>query len=268
MLDDWFRTLRLKISFDEFKRLPRTLGYKHEYFDGTCVLTPRPRNCYAVLRLDRFAAPPACTDDEVAIRPLQDADWDSLGQRCGFAFHRIPPFDTLTDDEKKQAGRQCMEHTRGGGDGPLIAEASHVAVDDQGSPLGVLLIVLKPAGYCQDPWRNDHWRLPPAADAVAARAGQAHVNWLFVSPWHVGHGVASAMLAASVAALREMEYESLSSCFMLGNGESMAWHWRNGFELLPNPASMRYFLRRMKQVQDKPASGPAPPAQDDSHEQR
>ena len=53
-------------------------------------------------------------------------------------------------------------------------------------------------------------------------------------------------LAASVAKLREMKYDSLTSAFMLGNGDSMAWHWRNGFVLLPNPASMRYFEQRMK----------------------
>ena len=84
------------------------------------------------------------------------------------------------------------------------------------------------------------------SDGAIANGGQAHLDWVFVSHWHVGRGVASAILAASVAKLRELKYESLTSCFMLGNGESMAWHWRNGFELLPNPASMRYFEQRMK----------------------
>ncbi len=49
MIDDWFRSVELKLTFDEFDQLPRMAGYKHEYFDGRCVLTPRPRNCYAEL---------------------------------------------------------------------------------------------------------------------------------------------------------------------------------------------------------------------------
>jgi predicted GNAT family acetyltransferase len=246
MIDDWFRTVRLKITIDEFHRLPRTLGYKHEYYGGQCVLTPRPKNCYAVLNLAEFKPPPPMSArEEVAVRPPRDSDWEALGKCCGFAFHRIPPFDSLNADEKRQAGRDCMEHTRNGGDGPLIAEASMVAVDEKDEPLGALLIVVKPAKYSADPWHHD-WRGTPPADAVASGGGQAHLDWVFVSHWHVGRGVASSMLAASIPKLREMNYESLTSTFMLGNGESMAWHWRNGFVLLPNPASMRYFERRMK----------------------
>ena len=178
------------------------------------------------------------------IRPLRDSDWEDLGKWCGFAFHRVPPFDSLTADEKRQAGRDCMERVRSGGDGPLIAEASMVAVDEKDEPLGALLIVLKPEGYCADPWHHDWSKFRPADAAVIN--GQAHLDWVFVSHWHVGRGVASSMLAASIPKLREMNYQSLTSAFMLGNGESMAWHWRNGFVLLPNPASMRYFEQRLK----------------------
>ena len=136
MLDDWFRTVRLKITFEEFERLPRTLGYKNEYYDGQCVLTPRPRNCYAILNLAQFQTPPPISDrEEIVIRPLKDSDWEPLGEWCGFAFHRVPPFDSLTDEEKKEAGRDCMEHTRNGGNGPMIAEASMVAVDEKNDPL-------------------------------------------------------------------------------------------------------------------------------------
>ena len=54
MIDDWFRAVELRITIDEFHRLPRVNGYKHEYFGGRAVLSPRPRNGYAVLDLARF----------------------------------------------------------------------------------------------------------------------------------------------------------------------------------------------------------------------
>jgi GNAT superfamily N-acetyltransferase len=192
---------------------------------------------------------------EVSIRDLKDSDWESLGVCCGFAFHRIPPFDSLADDQKEEAGRDCMETVRRGKDGPLIAQASVVAVDEHDKAVGALLIVLKPPGFRDDPWRHNQWRQVPPERAVETRAGQAHLDWVFVGSWHVGRGVASTMLEHCVARLRERGYQTLTSSFILGNGESMAWHWRNGFVLLPNPASMRYLDQKMREAEMKPAKG-------------
>jgi L-amino acid N-acyltransferase YncA len=65
------------------------------------------------------------------------------------------------------------------------------------------------------------------------------LTWIFVSPWMAGQGIGTALLAAAVKALRELGYEHLLSTFMLGNESSMLWHWRNGFQLLAFPGSMR-----------------------------
>lgn len=240
MLDDWFRTIELRITIDEFHRLPRVAGYKHEYLGERCVLTPRPRNGYAVLDLARFR-PLDSQNRElegVTVRRVEDKDWDELGPLCGAAFHRVPPFSALSDDERAAAGADCMAFVRSGGDGPLVPAASMVAADDEdGRPRGALLVVLKPAGYRLDPWR--HERPPVVEGAVAPAPTQAHVDWVFVSPWLANRGVASAMLARTVEVLRAAGHASLTSSFMIGNGESMAWHWRNGFELLPYPGSFR-----------------------------
>ncbi|MBI4618054.1 MAG: GNAT family N-acetyltransferase [Planctomycetes bacterium] len=142
-----------------------------------------------------------------------------------------------------------MEHVRRGGDGPLVPAASVVAAGEKGEVRAALLVVLKPPGYRDDPWRWDSWRNTSAPDpAVDAGKAQAHLDWVFVSPWYAGNGVASSLLARSAIALRDFGHASLTSSFMLGNGESMAWHWRNGFELLPNPASMRNFQRRLREA--------------------
>lgn len=246
MLDDWFRTIELRITIDEFHRLPRAAGYKHEYFGGRCVLTPRPRCGYAALDLGTFRPlrSNAWELNELTIRPVEDPDWEELGPLCGAAFHRVPPFSSLSDDERGAAGGDCMAHARAGGDGPLVPAASMVAVDHHGTPRGALLVVLKPAGYRKDPWRVGRAK-PAGGDSVPRppRATQAHLDWVFVSPWFAGRGVASALLAGTVRALRAAGHKTLTSAFLIGNGESMAWHWRNGFELLQYPGSFRRVRR-------------------------
>jgi ribosomal protein S18 acetylase RimI-like enzyme len=118
-----------------------------------------------------------------------------------------------------------------------------VAADNEdGRPCGALLVVLKPKGYRVDTWHNE--RPPVVHGAVVPAPSQAHLDWVFVSPWLSNRGVASAMLARTVEALRAAGHASLTSSFMVGNGESMAWHWRNGFELLQYPGSMRTLGRR------------------------
>jgi L-amino acid N-acyltransferase YncA len=59
----------------------------------------------------------------------------------------------------------------------------------------------------------------------------------------VRHGVGSALLAAAVRELLALGFPRLFSTFLLGNESSLLWHWRNGFQLLSSP----YSLRRMRQ---------------------
>ena len=254
MIDDWFRAVELKITFDEFERLPRIVGYKHEYFDDRCVLTPRQRNCYAALNLERYRPlePRSDNHEKINVRPLAESDREHVADLCGPAFSRIPPFSSLTDEEQNAAGRDCMEFVRKGGDGPLLPEASQVAVDEHCNISGALLIVLKPPGYRIDPWRNDGWREPIDASAAQGKDGQPHIDWVFTHPWLLNRGIASAMLEQCVQVLRARGNKSLTSTYLLGNGESMAWHWRNGFELLPNPGSMRSLRSAMKDEMHRP----------------
>jgi GNAT superfamily N-acetyltransferase len=266
MLDDWFRTVRLNLTIDEFHRLPRAAGYKHEYFGDQAVLTPRPRNGYAALDLGRFRPLEADAEElrDVTVRPIADGDWELLGPLCGGAFHRVPPFSTLGDDERSAAGADCMAYVRRGGDGPVVREASVVATDAKdGKPWGALLVVMKPPGYRDDPWRRSGRRRGNTADAGEANTGgdeeadvaaavpaggegQPHVDWVFVSPCVAGRGLASTLLARTVDVLRAAGHACLTSSFMIGNGESMAWHWRNGFELLTYPGSMRQWRRHLR----------------------
>jgi len=66
MLDDWFRTIELGISLEEFNSLPRHAAYKYEYLGGSAWLTPDPRYGRALLDLASIA-PPAAPDQHPAV---------------------------------------------------------------------------------------------------------------------------------------------------------------------------------------------------------
>ena len=243
MLDDWFRVLRFKITFDEFERLPRHPAYKQEYYDDQCVLTPRPKGYHAMMKLADFAPPDGpppigSSFKAVQVRRLRDEDWGDLPDLFAGAFHRTVPFDSLDDDERVEAARDCLAHTRSSGDGPLIGAASGVAIGAEGRLVGALLVTLWPDRDLTEA-RAARWPAPPPSDAVDRRLGLPHVTWVFVHPLDAGRGIGTAMLAHTVRALRELGYGQLGTSFVTGNASSMLWHWRNGFRLLESPWSMR-----------------------------
>src|SRR5689334_4079447 len=82
---DLYRTLKLSLSAEEFRRLPRNAAYKYELIAGEVWLSPRPRFYHALLDLDTFA-PAADLPEDVALRPLQVDDWDGLPQVFAAAF--------------------------------------------------------------------------------------------------------------------------------------------------------------------------------------
>lgn len=248
MLDDWFRIIELNITVEEFQQLPRSPAYKQEYYGGRCVLTPRPKGYHAVLDLCDLAsakdAPPPVHQRHARVRPLREEDWDILPEVLAAAFHRVSPFCSLDNERREHvaAARDCLQHTRGGGDGPFISRASFIAVDERDNVLGALLVTLWPQRELTD-WSAAKWPDPPPADAVERRLGRPHLTWVFVSPLHAGHGIGTAMLHAAGAELRAMGFNDFATTFMSGNDSSMLWHWRNGFRLLPYPGSLREIRR-------------------------
>lgn len=246
---EWFRSLRLALTADEFHRLPRHAAYKYELIAGQVWLTPRPRWYHALLDLATFAAPPdAGTSEKVRLRRLQADDWEDLPRLFAAAFRTVQPFGALGDEERRAAARDCVERTRTGGDGPLLESACHVAVaDDRPGVCGAILPTLIPPGDLSDADVSPCWEQPPPIDCVERRLGRPHLTWVFVSPLQVGHGIASALLAAAVRELLALGFDDLASTFLAGNDASTLWHWRNGFRLLGHPSSWRELGRRWKQ---------------------
>jgi GNAT superfamily N-acetyltransferase len=182
----------------------------------------------------------------VRVRPLRDGDWDLLAAPFSHAFFRVFPFSVMDDDERCDAGGQCLRHTRDSGDGPVVLSACFVATDDE-RPVAATLVTLWPDRDLSD-WNAGDWPEPPPPDCLQKRLGIPHLTWIFVDPIVQGYGVGTALLSALVNRLLDMGYDRLSSTFLQGNDSSLLWHWRNGFELLENPGSRRRMQRQISEL--------------------
>jgi GNAT superfamily N-acetyltransferase len=252
MCDEWMPTLKLSITYDEWRQLPRNAAYKYEYAHNHAWFTPRPKFYHALLDLGELADRPLSGhSSEVVVQPLGDDDWSELVAVFSAAFDSQQPFSGLSDDERDLAAQKSLEYTRSGGDGPLIQPACFTARDaTHGTHIGAILVTLLPDG---DPteWGAFHWKAPPPPDCVERCAGRPHLTWIFVSPFHTGTGVGTTLLDAAGRALLQMGFNQLASTFLAGNDSSMLWHWRNAFRLLAYPGSKR----KMTAESDQPKTG-------------
>jgi len=242
-----YRTLKLSLSPEEFRRLPRNAAYKYELIAGEVWLTPRPRFYHALLDLPTFTAPPADTLDGIVLRQLQPEDWDALPQVFAAAFRTLPPFGSLDSATRLDAARKCLAQTHSGGDGPLLEQACFVALEPvRGHICGAVLPTLTPQVDLSDSDVSARWEGLPPPDCIELRLGRPHLTWIFVGPMNTGEGIGTALLAAAVQQLLAMGFHDLATTFVAGNHQSMLWHWRNGFRLLAHPGSRRERKRRWK----------------------
>lgn len=236
-------TIELPLTIEQFHQLPRNPAYKYEYVSGKAFLSPRAKHYHAILDLERRPV-----SEEVEIRPIRTEEIAELVALFCDAFHSIQPYGSLDDATRKQAAQSSLERTRAGGDGPLIEQASFVALDldkRPGTKIGAILVTLLPEGDPTD-MESYYWREPPPADCIARREGRPHLTWIFVSPLEVGRGVGTALLTAAGNALLDLGFSQLLTTFVSGNDSSMLWHWRNGFRLLAYLGSRREMKKRWK----------------------
>ncbi len=226
---------------ESYERLPRHPSYKLEYWDGQLRISPRWRSHSFFLELRPPEECPRVDDLDVAsIRPLAASDWEKLPEVLAAAFRDAPPLGMLGRRRRLCAARDWLLSTRDGGEGPLVGPACVVAVDaeDDNKLLGALLVTLMKGSV-----RSWYARLriavePPPPDLAEGRE-QSQMSWIFVRPGASGRGVGTTLLAAAARTLWSSGYRELASATHWGNVPSMAWHWRNGFRLLPHPESAR-----------------------------
>jgi hypothetical protein len=228
-VDEHYRCIELPITVEQFHRLPRNAAYKYEYYDGRAVLTPRPK-AFTCLRglgpVDSILHP------DIAIRPLPAAGIRGLTDLFFASVVRTQPFQSLDEYAARAAAEACIERTATGEDGPIVEPACFTAADKDGTQIGAVLVTLVPSEVLTDPFPG-LWREPPPADAVERRLGVPHLTWVFVRHWEHRKGVGTCLLGAAVRAVADLGYQHLASTFLLDNGPSALWHWRNGFQLRP-----------------------------------
>jgi L-amino acid N-acyltransferase YncA len=247
MMDEWMTTLRLRLTLEEFRRLPRNPAYKYEYLSGEAYLTPYPRHYHAVLPLPPPPVPEAPEPAaDLVIREVTEADLPDLERVFTAAFARTQPLASLTSEARADAARQALQRMVSGGDGPWVRQASFVAVKAEEELLGAALVTLLPEGDLCD-WDSYCWHGPPPADCVERHLGRPHLTWIFVAGLRAGQGTGTALLTAVTRALVGLGYRELVSTFLLGNESSLLWHWRNGFRLLPYPGSLRHISQRFRE---------------------
>ena len=247
--EKWYPFIKLPLTIEQFHQLPRNPVYKYEYIEDEAWLTARPRVYHALLTLEERT--PAQTAEgygreEITFRPLDDDDWDEFPALFAWAFHRVPPFSLISDDDRLKAATQCLEHVRKGGDGPLINEACFVArceTNEGEQLLGAILITLMQDGDLER-FDDPTWKEHAPDNALAAGWGRPHLTWIFTDHTNARHGVGRLLLDHATNALLDLGYTELASTFLLGNESSTLWHWRNGFQLKSYPGSPRATNRR------------------------
>ncbi|MEX2140210.1 MAG: hypothetical protein WD894_13175 [Pirellulales bacterium] len=258
MLVKWAKTIKLKLSWDDFLRLPQNPAYKYEYLDGEAWLAPHAKLYHAVLELADFRSPePDLLNDQVQIRRLEDHDWENLPGVFVSAFARVSPFAYLDDEEQLAAARDCLGFTRSGGNGQIIPDATVVALDPKdGSVVGGFLVTLVP----DIPLSDADFGHVPKKNVSRRQKLVPHLTWVFVKFWSARHGIATAMLAEAAESLRGLGHTRMTTTFLLGNESSTLWHWRVGFRLAAYSMSQRQFERRTAKVSSEPdvASEPTP----------
>ncbi len=252
-MDEHYHCIELNISVEEFHRLPQNAAYKYEYFGGRAVLSPRPKQFSCVRELAPVHSDPV---QPVVVEPLARSGIAPLADLFRAAMSRVQPFASLDKKTAHDASMECLRKTVADEDGPLIEAACFQAFTERHGDVeaasGAILITLVPEKILTVPYAG-MWRKAPPADAVERKLGVPHLTWVFVTPWEGRHGIATALLARSVEALREMGFEQLTSTFLLDNGPSMLWHWRHDFALLPGWTAFMRDARTRHEV-EKPVA--------------
>lgn len=195
------------MTFDEFKRLPRRVGWKHEYVGGNAYF--QPRHSIAIVRAETVPRP-VSVPEGFTIRPATPADGPCLIPAFFDAFLHSVDYWGWKRPKVRGSARDsvltCFAGKRGD-----FHPASSLAVAPTGRSIaGAALVVL---------------------DAEAP-----NLDLLFVRPRWQRLGLATALVQTAMNDLHSRGETDLNSGYVVANRESAAWHQEFGFVELPDLA--------------------------------
>lgn len=195
------RPVTRKMSWAAFRRVPRLMGWRHEYIDGQAYMCPS----YHHVGFRLVLAP----RDARAVRGLRDVEvTDAKPLRDSFAeaFAAAPDFCIYTMAEvRKKAARFIDEYF-----GDVRGERSPAStlVERGGRIIAAALIKQQPL-----------------------------IDFLFVVPDYARRGLATAVMSRAVNVLVDDGKTELVSGTRLANAASLAWHTRFGFREIPSESA-------------------------------
>lgn len=190
----------------DLQRLPRHPDWKYELVDGELLLSHRPSS----IDLVRSTALPVKGESgpEVDLLDIQ-SDEAAVWQFLLATWQGEEPYCYMDPTEVESIIGEAI-----GRSWDRLTSPSGVCVRDDDGMAGVLLLT-EPHRYSD--------RTNPV------------ITWLTVRYEVRMTGIASAMLATTVSALRAAGVEGVDSGTSPANRASIQWHWRHGFTPLPDP---------------------------------
>lgn len=218
---------------DDFHRLERQLGWKYEYWDGCAHISPSGAFMRCARQVGDIEAPSAAVEPEAVT--LRDAQ--ALTQAYIAAFgDGIEYCDWPAEKVREDASASIARFFAGRQGAPL--EASRL-IRDRGGPSAPVIGALL---------------------AIEMGVDRALMDLLFVVPGRQRQGLASAMAASALGALKAMGFRTLESRYLLANRTSRAWHSRMGFQDQPDFMSARALLVHARQRLERHQNhGPSDP---------
>lgn len=220
------RTRPTEMTWDEFERLPRRPGWKHEYWGGKAYIQPRPS--VAIVRAP-VVLRPISIPDGFRLRPATLGDVPRLIHAFFDAFRdSIDYWDYPLPKIRANASHSiatCFAGRRG---------AFHSAS----------CLALAPTG-----------RTIAGAALIVESGERPNLDLLFVRPRWQRRGLAVALVQSAMNALHETGETQIDGGYNVANDASAAAHQRLGFVELPDlrraqdeAYCARHELRRREQA--------------------
>lgn len=208
------KSLRLKMSFDEYDTMEWRFGWKHEYWGGHARLTPRYDSILARVPVEkRFVKfnSDIVSLEKIKIKNLEKLFFDSFVETveyCDYARSKV----------RAAAKKNVQKFFDGERGEPILDLSGAVILENQLA--GAALIVRKKYGI--------------------------KLEILFVSPAFQRRGAATALASHALNMLAARSEEYLWSEYRACNEESTVWHANFGFVEEPDLAiaQMRYYFYR------------------------